>query len=283
MKCFLCPRKCGIDRDKSVGFCGSTREIKIAKYCKFFYEEPCISTKGGSGAIFFSGCSLKCVFCQNYEISSLNQGKIISVQQLADIFKELEQSGVDNINLVNPTHYTDGIIQALKFYKPNVPIVYNSHGYENIQTLKKVANYVDVFLPDFKYMSNQTAKKYSNCSNYPAVATKAIQCMRELKQDVYDGEKIKSGLIIRHMIMPLCSDESISILNWIKEKMPQTKVSLMAQYTPYAKACKYNEINRKITKREYQKVVNKFLELGLNGYIQDRESAKELYIPKWDY
>ena len=282
MKCLLCPRKCGVDRTKNSGVCGATYTVKIAKYSLFSYEEPCISGNGGSGAIFFSSCSLKCVFCQNYKISTLNQGNVYSVEQLADIFKELEQKGADNINLVNPTHYVDQIIQAFNIYKPQIPIVYNSHGYENLETLDKIAPYVDVFLPDFKYFSNSSAKQFSNCANYVETVKNAIIKMRSLKQDIFVDGMIKSGVIIRHMIMPLLTDESIKILEWVQQNMPQTKVSLMAQYTPYAKACEYKQINRKITKREYNKVVDKYLELGLDGFVQGMESAETLYIPKWD-
>ena len=283
MLCNRCPRQCNVDRSKNVGFCGASEKIKIAKYSLFPYEEPCISGKGGSGAVFFSGCSLKCVFCQNYEISTLHQGEEITVRELAGIFRELEQSGADNINLVNPTHYILEIIEALKIYKPNIPIVYNSHGYESEDSLRLVAPYVDVFLPDFKYFDNDCAKKYSHCNNYVEKTQKALKVMRELKTDIFDGEMIKQGVIVRHLIMPLESDQSVQILEWIKNNLPNTKVSLMAQYTPYAKACDYKEINRKITKREYQKVVDKYLELELDGYIQERESASCVYIPKWDY
>ena len=282
MKCLLCPKKCNIDRTTSVGACGAKNEIKIAKYAKFDYEEPCISGTMGSGAIFFSSCSLKCVFCQNYQISTLNNGKEISVQNLAEIFKELEKMGVHNINLVNPTHYVDKIIEAFNIYKPNIPVVYNSHGYENIETLEKIAPYIDVFLPDFKYFNNQTSLKYSKCNNYVEVAKSALKAMRQLKTDVIEDGILKQGVLIRHMILPLYTSESVEILEWIKTNLPNTKVSLMAQYTPYANACLYPEINRRITKREYQKVVNKYLELELDGYVQDMESATEVYIPKWD-
>ena len=259
------------------------KSYKNCKICTFKYEEPCISGKRGSGAIFFSHCTLGCVFCQNYEISSCGKGKQITEEQLADIFKELEQNGAENINLVNPTHYVLNIIKALKIYKPNIPIVYNTHGYESLQTLKMLKDYVDIFLPDFKYYSNTTAKKYSNVCDYVEVTKKALLCMRELKRDIYDGDMMKQGLLIRHMIMPLFSNESVEILTWIKNNLKDTKVSLMAQYTPYAKASEFKEINRKITKREYTKVVDKYLELGLDGYVQDMESAKTLYIPSWDY
>ena len=283
MKCHLCPRNCNVDRNINKGYCLSTSNVKIAKYALFNYEEPCISGEKGSGAIFFSNCSLRCVFCQNYEISCLGKGKEITDLKLANIFKELENMGAENINLVNPTHYVKNIVNALKIYRPKIPIVYNTHGYESVETLKLISKYVDIFLPDFKYFSNLSAKKYSNTFNYVEVVTKALLCMRNLKKDVFDDKIMKQGLIVRHMIMPLLTDESIQILTWIKKNLKGTKVSLMAQYTHYAKACEFKEIKRKITKREYNKVVDKFLELNLDGYIQDRESADALYIPKWDY
>ncbi len=283
MLCNRCPRQCNIDRSKNIGFCGASEKIKIAKYSLFLYEEPCISGKGGSGAVFFSGCSLKCVFCQNYEISTLQQGKEITIAELANIFRELENNGADNINLVNPTHYILEIIEALKIYRPSIPIVYNSHGYETEESIRLIAPYIDVFLPDFKYYDNECAKRYSHCNNYVETVTKALKVMRELKSDVFENDMMKQGLLIRHMIMPLQSNQSVQILEWIKNNLPNTKVSLMAQYTPYAKACEYKEINRRITKREYQKVVNKYLELELDGYIQERESASCVYIPKWDF
>lgn len=283
MLCNACPRGCNVDRNTQVGFCGCGSKIKIAKYCLFDYEEPCISGKGGSGAIFFSGCSLKCVFCQNYDISSKGQGKEITSQELADIFLELEKKGADNINLVNPTHYAKNIVEALKIYRPNIPIVYNTHGFEKIETLQMLMPYVDVFLPDFKYFDNNLATKYSHCSNYVETTKQAIKFMYDSKPMVMQDGMIKQGVIIRHLILPLASSDSIKILEWIKQNTPNALVSLMAQYTPYAEACKYKEINRRITKREYQKVVDKYLELGLDGYVQEMESATTMYIPKWDY
>ena len=282
-KCELCPRKCQVDRTNSLGFCGADEKIKIAKYSLFEFEEPCISGKGGSGAIFFSHCSLKCVFCQNYEISALGKGKEISISELADIFKELETIGADNINLVNPTHYVEQIIEAIKIYRPNIPIIYNTHGYENLKTLQKIEPYIDVYLPDFKYESSTLSFRYSKAKDYSEKTKQALLFMRNSKRDVFVNGMIKHGVIVRHLILPLCTNDSISVLEWVKQNMPHTKVSLMAQYTPYAKACEYKEINRKITKREYDKVLNKFLELGLDGYVQDLSSASEKYIPLWKY
>lgn len=284
MICSLCPRKCNIDRTKSSGYCGESEDIKIAKYSLFMYEEPCISGEKGSGAIFFSGCSLKCVFCQNYDISSLDLGRTITPNKLASIFKELEDMGAENINLVNPTHFVKGIIEALRIYKPNIPVVYNTHGYENEETINEISKYVDVFLPDLKYIDEKLSLKYSKCKDYFEKTSKAILLMRKLKEDKFDENgMMKQGLIVRHLILPLCTYDSIKILEWIKDNLPQTKVSLMAQYTPYAKASEYPEINRKITKREYNKVVSKYLELDIDGYVQDRESSSTVYIPKWDF
>ena len=283
MNCNLCPRKCNADRQTGVGYCGMKNTVCIALYKLFFYEEPCITASNGSGAIFFSGCSLRCVYCQNYEISSLKNGKEISVQKLAEIFKELEEGGAENINLVNPTHYVSQIEEALKIYKPSIPIVYNSQGYESEETIKKVAKFCDIFLPDFKYFDDLVALKYSGAKDYVEVCQNALKLMRKLKQDKFDEDKMISGVLIRHLILPLQTDDSIKILEWIKQNLPSTKVSLMSQYTPYGRANEFNQINRKITKREYDKVVNAYLNLGLDGYIQDRESASCVYIPKWDY
>lgn len=257
---------------------------KIALYQLFYYEEPCITAQNGSGAVFFSGCSLRCVFCQNHEISSLGNGRQISVEQLAEIFKQLEQMGAENINLVNPTHYVDAIEKALDIYKPNIPIVYNTHGYETVETIERVAKFVDVFLPDFKYINNEFAKKYSNAPNYVETCKTALLKMRQLKQcDEYKNGKLVSGVLVRHLVLPLMANDSIKILEWISQNLPNTKVSLMAQYTPCANASSYPEINRKITKREYDKVVSAFIDLGLDGYVQERESSSTEFIPKWDY
>lgn len=284
MICNICPRGCNIDREKAVGFCQMPKQPKIALYQLFFYEEPCITAKNGSGAVFFSGCSLKCVFCQNYEISSLANGREISINQLAEVFRELEQNGAENINLVNPTHYVDAIEKALEIYRPNIPIVYNTHGYEKVETIERVAKFVDVFLPDFKYINNDMAKKYSGASNYVETCQKALLKMRELKpQDIYKDDKLVSGVIVRHLVLPLMANDSIQILQWISKNLPNTKVSVMAQYTPCGNADKYPEINRKITKREYDKVVDAFIDLGLDGYVQEMESSSTEFIPKWNY
>lgn len=286
MKCYLCPKRCGAERNENVanGNCHMPNKIKIAHYELFQFEEPCISIGKGSGAIFFSGCNLNCVFCQNYEISSLGNGKFISKQEMINIIKELENAGAENINFVSPMHYSLQILDVLKTYKPKVPVIYNTNAYEDEAVIKMLAPYVDVFLPDFKYYSSKLSDMFSGVPDYFDVALKSIKAMRELKADVFDQHgKILQGVIIRHMILPLCTDDSVKILETIKTQIPSTKVSLLAQYTPYAKACEFKAINRKITKREYEKVLKKFNELGLDGYIQELESAKEEYIPKFKF
>lgn len=286
MLCNLCAKKCNKKRDDAFGEgnCHMPLKIKIAHYELFLYEEPCISLNKGSGAIFFSGCNLDCVFCQNYEISTECKGKFITTNELVEIIKELENKGAENINFVSPTHYALQIVEALKIYKPKVPVIYNTNAYENIETIKFVAPYVDVFLPDFKYYSNELSLRFSGADNYFDVALNAIKVMRELKKDVYDvNGKILQGVIIRHMVLPLCTDDSIKILQTIKEHFANTKVSLLAQYTPCGRASEYKEINRKITKREYNKVLNEFISLGLDGYVQDLSSSTKDFIPNFKY
>lgn len=286
MKCFMCPQKCGAQRDENVGggSCGVPYTLKIAHYELFNYEEPCISLNKGSGAIFFSGCNLKCVFCQNYEISTNCAGKLISTDELIEIIKELENSGAENINLVSPTHYAIMIVEALKKYRPKVPVIYNTNGYENISTIEFVAPYVDVFLPDFKYYSCKLSKMFSGVDNYYDVALNSIKKMRELKPDIFDvNGKILQGVVIRHMILPLCTDDSIMVLKTIKNEIPNTKVSLMAQYTPYGRAFEFKAISRKITKREYEKVLAEYNNLNLDGFVQELSSATEEYIPKFKF
>ena len=286
MICNLCAKNCGAKRDENTadGFCGMTTKLKIAHYELFSYEEPCISFSKGSGAIFFSGCSLKCVFCQNYEISTLNKGKEITVLQLVDIFKELENAGADHFHLVSPTHYALQIAQALEIYRPHIPIIYNCHGYESLKTIEFMSKYIDVFLPDFKYYDNVIAQKFSKVGDYFEKTFAAIKKMRELKTDVFSPDgKILSGVIIRHLILPLCTDDSIKVLQTIKQNIPNTKVSLMSQYVPCGEAENISQINRKITKREYNKVLNAFINLGLDGYVQELESASKDFIPKFRF
>lgn len=259
-------------------------QLKVASFELFKFEEPCISLNKGSGAIFFCGCNLDCVFCQNYQISSLLKGKFLSVDQLIQIMQNLEQMGAENINLVSPMHYAVQIVEALKKYKPKVPVIYNTNAYESVQTIEFVAPYVDVFLPDFKYYSNDLASQLSGANNYFQVALDAIKTMRKLKPDIFaPNGKILQGVIIRHMILPLCTSDSINVLKTIGRELPNTKVSLLAQYTPYAKAKQIKGLNRKITQREYDLVLQAYNQLNLDGYVQERSSSSEQYIPHFKF
>ena len=285
MICDICPRKCNIDRSKAVGFCGMTSTVKLAKADVFMWEEPCISGTNGSGAVFFSGCNLRCCFCQNYQISNQNFGKEISIQRLAQIFKELENKGVHNINLVSPSHFANQIIETLKIYKPSIPIVYNSNGYESVETIKKLKNYVDIYLVDLKFCSSELSQKYCKANNYFEIATSAIKEMISQKPKVVVQNGImKQGVIIRHLIMPSQTADSLKILQWIADNAKENcLVSLMCQYTPYFNAKNFPEINRKLKPIEYKIVLAKANELGLtNGYAQDMSSATEDFIPLWD-
>jgi len=284
MKCENCPRMCGVDREKSLGFCGLNDKIKIALASVHYGEEPCISGKNGSGTIFFSGCNLKCVFCQNYNLSHANFGKEISASRLAEIFKELELKGVNNINLVTPTPYVDKIIQALEIYKPQIPICYNTSGYERVEIIEKLKNYVDIYLADLKYYDKNLSKKYSLAEDYFSVSSKAIlQMIKNQPQNVFNENGImKSGVIIRHLVLPSCHEDSFKVLDWIKANVQNPLVSIMSQYTPCNDLKNYPELNKKINKIEYKLVVNHALELGLDGYMQGFESATKNQIPNFN-
>lgn len=284
MICTSCPRRCGVDRLKSVGYCRMPSAPKVAKAYLHKWEEPCISGDKGSGTIFFSGCNLRCVYCQNYSISSECEGKEISISRLAEIFRELEEKGAENINLVSPSHYIDAIVQALEIYRPSIPIVYNSNGYDLLEGLEKIRDYIDVFLVDFKYFDSSLSESLSNAKDYPEVAKKAILRMREFQpREIYEGDKLKKGVIIRHLILPNHIDDSIKILEWIKENISNPTISLMGQYTPMYKANEYKDICRPLKPIEYKIVANKMIELGLEeGYFQDLTSATDCYTPVWD-
>ncbi|MBE5739026.1 MAG: radical SAM protein [Clostridiales bacterium] len=284
MLCNSCPRKCNIDREKNTGVCGVPFLPKVAKAYLHKWEEPCISGENGSGTIFFSGCNLKCVYCQNYEISHECKGKVISVERLSEIFKELETKGATNINLVSPSHYVDAIISALDLYRPNIPIVYNSNGYDSIQSLEKLSGYVDIFLIDFKYIDEDIAFKYSKAKDYPEIAKANICKVRELQpKEVWEGDIMKQGVIIRHLILPNHIDNSIKVLEWIKDNVKNPFVSLMGQYVPMYKANEYEKISRKLKAIEYKIVEKKLGELGLvDGYTQELSSAEEKYTPSFD-
>lgn len=284
MKCYGCPRMCGVDRDNAKGVCGVGRIPKVAKAYLHMWEEPCISVKNGSGTIFFSGCNLKCVYCQNYKISSEGFGKEISVKQLAELFRKLEEMGADNINLVTPTHYIEQIIEALEIYKPAIPIVYNSSGYESVEMLQKLRHLVDVYLVDFKYYSSELADRLSKAKDYPEVAKEIIKLMREFQpKNIYENDKLVKGVIIRHMILPNHTDDSIQILDWLKENIDEPCVSVMGQYTPMYRSQKFEDIARKLKPIEYKRVTSHMLKIGLtDGYMQELSSADESYTPIWD-
>ncbi len=260
--------------------------MKVAKIAPHYWEEPCISGENGCGAVFFSGCTLNCVYCQNYEISNDNNGKFISTFELSQKLRELENSGVHTIEFVSATQYVDNLIETLDIYKPSVPLIYNSSGYETVETLKKLEGYIDVYLPDFKYSDDKLAKRLSKCDNYTEIATQAIAEMLRQQPDLTFGDNgiIKSGVIIRHLVLPSHTKNSIGVLDIIKESFfGNVLVSLMGQYTPYGKAFEHDDINRKITAREYDKVLDHLISLELDGFSQELEAADKSYIPQWDY
>lgn len=256
---------------------------KIAHADLHFWEEPSISGKNGSGTVFFSGCTLRCVYCQNYEISHGQKGTYVTAEQLAEIFKDLENRGAHNINFVSPTHYIDVIKQALSIYHPKIPLVYNSGGYDSEDTIRE--DIFDIYLLDLKYLSSDTALKYSGAADYPQVATCAVKAAYEITgKPVYDENGImQRGLIVRHLVLPLQTRAAISVAEWFKSNTPDAVLSIMAQYVPVHRAGEYPEINRRITKREYEKVLNRIMELDIkNVYIQKQKSADEKYIPHFN-
>ena len=283
--CILCPRQCGVDRAERVGYCGSGSLPKVARAAKHHWEEPCISGTEGSGTVFFSGCTLGCVFCQNREISRGGTGRKVTIEHLADIFKRLEGQGVHNLNLVTPTHFTPQILQALELAKPTVPIVMNCGGYERVETLLQWEGNVQVYLPDLKYFSTELSAKYSAAPDYFAVASKAILEMhRQQPKLVWEGDLLKRGLIIRHLVLPGCMKDSLEILEFLDKNLPKDSflLSLMSQYTPTENCKKYPELNRRVTTYEYRKVADRAAELGFSGFAQDRRSAKEEYTPPFN-
>ena len=286
--CELCPRRCGADRTKTVGFCGGGVLPRLAKAYLHMWEEPCISGTRGSGTVFFSGCSLKCCFCQNYRISAENFGKEIPVNRLAEIFLELQDKGAHNINLVSATHYVPQVIEALDLCKGrlNIPVAYNSGGYELPETIEMLRGYVDIFMPDFKYYDSEISEKYSAAKDYFSYASAAIGKMIEIAgKPVYvENGLMKSGVIIRHMVLPSHRKDSEKILRTIAEMYPKNSylLSLMSQYTPFYKSCEHKEINRRISTYEYEKVAQVAAELGFDGFMQERSSAKEEYTPDFD-
>lgn len=288
-KCAICPRNCGINRlNNQIGRCKSKDTVKVALYSTHNFEEPCISGKKGSGTVFFSNCNMNCVFCQNYEISQQGKGKEISIEELADIFIKQQEKDVENINLVTPTSYVPQIIEAIKIARKNglrLPIVYNTNGYEKVETLKMLEGYVDIYLPDFKYSDNELGKRLSKVDNYFEIVTEALKEMyRQTGKAVFNGESImQKGMIIRHLVLPNHILNSRRVLKWINENMHDVYVSVMAQYFPTYKAKEIDDINRKLTKEEYEQIENYLYRLDLeNGYIQELGEHEEEYVPHWE-
>lgn len=285
--CNLCPRKCNVNRNVSLGYCGVGNVVKIARAALHHWEEPCISGTSGSGTVFFSGCSLKCKYCQNFELSQNCFGKEITVNRLAEIFLELQKNGACNINLVSPTHYSLQIIEALKIVKNklNIPVVYNTGGYENVNTLKMLREYVDVYLTDFKYLDNELACKYSDAPDYSVVVKNAIYEMLAQKKLKYNGTLLKEGVVIRHLVLPNCRKDSINILRTLKDLYGTESfiLSLMSQYTPNKNVKEIKELNRRLTTFEYESVLNEAIDLGFKlGYMQNKSSANKEFTPDFD-
>lgn len=288
--CLLCPRKCGINRSTGqTGVCGVSSEIKVARAALHYWEEPCISGKRGSGAVFFSGCSLHCVFCQNREISDGKAGKLISKERLSDIFMELADKGANNINLVTPGQYIPDIVWAVNDAKSRgmkLPIIYNTSGYENVTELKLLEGIVDVYLPDFKYMDSTLSARYSRAKDYPSVAKQALSEMVRQQPDVVIDDAtglIQKGVIVRQLLLPGHVNDAKAVLKYLYDTYhDHVYISMMSQFTPIALK-DYPEINRTVTRREYERLVDYALEIGItNAFIQDGDVAKDSFIPAFD-
>lgn len=293
MKCDLCPRKCLVDRKKGEkGICGQTENLKVARAALHFWEEPCISGDAGSGAVFFSGCPLHCVFCQNENIANGTVGKEISLERLVDIFLELQEKGANNINLVTPGHFVPQIVKALDQARREgltLPVVYNTSSYETVDTIKMLEGYVDIYLPDFKYMSPVLSKKYSHAPDYAQVAKAAIAEMvwQTGKAVFVNGDEdnlILRGTIVRHLTLPGCMEDSMQILKYLHETYgDKIYISIMNQFTPLSNLEKYPELNRRITDEEYETLVDYAIDIGIeNGFIQEGDTAEESFIPAFD-
>ena len=284
MECNLCPAGCGVDRSLGkLGRCGASG-LKIAKFYLHPFEEPPISFSKGSGCIFFCGCSLRCVFCQNYELSHNKRGKDITVAELADIFRELEERGADNINLVTPTHYVDKIAEAFAIYRPKIPVVYNTHSYEKLETLKIADSFTDIYLPDLKFIDPLLSKRYTGREDYAKFALPAIEFMAKKPLKLDESGKMLSGCIVRHLIMPLAVYDSMKIIEFVSKLGEGVYFSLMSQFTPMGEAENFPELRRPITKREYAAALEAVRAYGLkNVFLQDRTSSDRAFVPDWDY
>lgn len=290
-KCEICPHKCKVNRNQNqAGRCKSKDTVKIALYSTHNFEEPCISGEKGSGTVFFSNCNMNCIYCQNYEISQQGKGKEITVEQLADIFIKQQEKDVENINLVTPTSYAIQIIEAIKIAKKKglkIPIVYNTNGYEDVETIKKLEGYIDIYLPDLKYYYNELGEKYSKVKNYFEISTRAIKEMYKQVGATKLNENgiMQKGVMIRHLVLPNNIKNSKKVLSWIKENLDENIfVSVMAQYFPTYMAKNVDNLNRKLTLQEYEEIENYLFSLDLNnGYIQELGEHEEEYVPNWDF
>lgn len=292
MGCSKCPRKCNKERREgdtaSFGYCQVSVRPKVARAALHFWEEPCISGNEGSGTVFFSGCNLRCVYCQNKEIAAGVQGKEITIERLADIFLELQDRGANNINLVTPSHYYAQIKEALLLVKErlHIPVISNTSSYESVEELKEMEGLIDIYLADYKYLNQELAAKYSHAEDYPQVAAKALKEMfRQTGKPVFDDrEMMKKGIIVRHLLLPGCVEDSKAILKYLYETYGDAIfISIMNQYTPLPHVRNYPELNRKVTEEEYEEVVDYAIELGIeNAFIQEGETAEESFIPAFD-
>lgn len=289
--CHLCPRRCGVDRAQGErGRCGEGDTPRAARAALHMWEEPCISGEKGSGAVFFSGCPVGCVFCQNREIAAGRSGREVDRQRLSEIFLELQEKGAANLNLVTAVHFVPTILDALDDARRqgfSLPVVYNSSGYETVDTLRKLEGYVDIYLPDFKYMDAALAERYSHAHDYPETAKRAVEEMvRQQPKAEFDAEGyLKTGVIVRHLILPGHTRDSMAVLDYLKGTFgDQIYVSIMNQYTPLPHVAPYPEINRKVTRREYEKVLDHAIGLGMEqAFIQEGQTAEESFIPMFDY
>lgn len=288
--CNLCYRNCNVDRENGeLGFCNSSSSLKIAKVSLYHWEEPCISGINGSGTVFFSNCNLKCVFCQNYTISTNGIGKEISIHRLSEIFLEQQEKGAHNINLVTPTHFVPQIIESLKLAKSNglkIPIVYNTNSYENVETIKSLKGYIDIYLPDLKYYNDKYAIKYSSAPNYFNQASKVIEEMfSQVGEAKFDDKGLMTkGLIVRHLMLPSLLFDSKKIIDYLYNTFGDSiYISIMNQYTPTHNASKYPEINKHLNPKHYESLINYCISLGIkNSFIQEQGTAKESFIPDFD-
>ena len=281
-QCKLCPVECGADRTTECGTCGAGDTMRVAKYGLHPYEEPCISCKNGSGTVFFSGCALRCVFCQNFELSRARVGQEVTPERLAAIFRELEEMGAENINLVTASHYVPQLLQTFAIYRPKIPVVYNTHSYEKLSALRALDKYIDVYLPDIKYFSPKISARYTGKADYFEYAGEAVKFMAN-RAPQFEGEKMVSGCIVRHLVLPLCTNDSIEIIKWFAALRSPAYFSLMGQYTPYGEIGNFPELSRRITPREYKKVRDFLLGSGIeNIFLQELAAADTQFIPDFD-